>query len=83
VKAYFAHGEKIREWAKSKGIAQATQPTVEEKVERKRQIVAVPGASVKQAAPKEIKPLEGSALIEAMREARKAGRPTGPRQNIH
>lgn len=74
VKAYKAHGEKIREWAKSKGIVQ-TPAIVEDKIERKRQIVAVPGASAKQAAPKETKPLEGSALIDAMREARKAGRP--------
>ena len=74
VKAYKAHGEKLREWAKSKGIAQATPVTSEDKIERKRQIVAVPGTSAKQATTKETKPLEGSALIDAMREARKAGR---------
>jgi hypothetical protein len=74
VKAYKAHGEKLREWAKSKGIVQATSVTSEDKIERKRQIVAVPGTSAKQATTKETKPLEGSALIDAMREARKAGR---------
>jgi len=69
--AYHKHGEAIQQWmGKFKPAAVAT----EEKIERKRTIVAVPSASAKAPAPVEEKEPTVQQVIAQEQAARKAGR---------
>jgi hypothetical protein len=72
--AYRAHGEAIRSLLK-KHAPQATPIADTGKAERKRSITAVPAVNARPPAPQDKKPLSTAEQIEAMRSARRQGRP--------
>lgn len=71
--AYRKHGEYIREKFKT-APAPVQTAALQDKAERKRSITVAPAVNARPPAPKQDKPLSGPELIEAMRQARKAGR---------
>lgn len=69
--AYRKHGETIRSWIQSKGAKPADKhQEPSSRTEAKRQIVAVPGANVRAAAPADKKPPTVADTIEEMRQKR-------------